>query len=126
MRIYALAVAAVALAAWAGAPGPAKARGPLLAVADLDGSIEALEIRRPVDPLSDLIERLAELRAIDEHTDERTGLRQAIALIRIVRTSRLAPPASRSRVAAMFSHSNYPCVRPGDTARRGLRDRPTR
>lgn len=129
MPVRMLVAATTVLVVWMGAPGASTARGPLLEVADLDTVIAGLPASEPVDPLVDLVGRLTVLRAAKSHTAERTGLSQAVTLIRIVRTTRLvpAPPGPASpRLAIAFTRSNDRRGSPAGTARRDLRDRPTR
>ena len=126
MRARTMVAGTMALVLWMGAPGSGAAAGPLLSVADLDAAIARLPASKLADPLTDLVGRLSVLRAAESHTSERTGLCQAIALIRIVRTTRLAPASGVPRLAIALTRSTDQRGNPAGTARRGFRDRPTR
>ncbi|MBW1809068.1 MAG: hypothetical protein JRJ87_12810 [Deltaproteobacteria bacterium] len=85
-------------------PSPARAGGSLLTISDLEQTIHSLPERKFVDPLKPLIMRLAELTAAKVRSDERTGLNQAVALIKILRQTRITAARAVSTVQTSNSH----------------------
>ncbi len=79
--------------------GPASA-GPVLTPADLDATLDRLPLKAEGDPVAPLRARLAQIDRHPPASVERSGLRQALAVIELARGLRISPAAAEPPLLA--------------------------
>jgi hypothetical protein len=86
-------------------PSPARAGSSPLTISDLEQTINTLPERENIDPANPLLKRLAELNSKEIISDEQAGLKQAVALIKILRQTRITAShsASDSHIALLLT-----------------------
>ncbi len=79
--------------------GPTAA-GPALTPADLDATLDRLPLKTAGDPVAPLRARLARIDRCLPASAERSGLRQALAVIELARGLRISPAGARRPLVA--------------------------